>query len=677
MAQDLTVSAVPNEMTGARRPAIGFSAASAGAGAQLRRGLADIGAFLGPVILFAVLAFAVLAASRGFLAWSNASRIATMAGLGEVFHRGVRFDVVVVGAVCSVALLVKWLAPSSWLRHPWWPRLLTAWLAAWLMLIVWNEAATPDFVAEFGVRPNRLYLEYLDSPREVFATLWLAHRPALVAGVVMAIVAGGVSVLLLHRPCLPVPSLGVRVLALAPVVALAAFGARGSVGHRPLNVSFASFGTDALVNDLALNSTYSAVHALVAMARERRVLTAYQELPRVEVIRRNKVAMQLPAAAFADPLLPLAHRVGPASSPARPPDLVVLIQESLGAHYVASLGGDPVATRMDSWRNRSFWFDRLYATGTRSARGLEAIVTGFPPTRAASVLKLEGAQRGFFTLASVLREQGYETRFIYGGDSSFDNMRRFFLGNGFDEVIDWTDFPAGAGFRTTWGVSDEDLYARVHSELAARDGSDKPRFTLVFSTSNHPPYEYPAGRIVPYDAAPATPANAARYADFAVGSYLDTARRSAYWDRTVFLVVADHASRVVGSGLVPVPSFHVPGFFAGGPIQPRIVGRIASQLDLLPTTLSLLGIAATIPSTGIDQTRTDLSGPGHALMQFHDTAAYRNGDDVVILQPGQAPVHFGLAGQRLVPRARNVELERDAIALTQWPVLAYREGFYR
>jgi phosphoglycerol transferase len=413
------------------------------------------------------------------------------------------------------------------------------------------------------------------------------------------------------------------------------------------------------------------------MLHEADQMQAYSHLLDDEVLRRVQTGMQLPATSFSDPLRPMTYTLIPTGASGARPNLVILLQESLGARYVASLGGSPVASYIETWRSRSLWFDQLYATGTRSARGIEAVSAGFLPTRTSSVIKLEGAQQDFFTLAKVLKSQGYRTEFIYGGDSSFDNMRRFMLGNGFDRVLDWSDLSPTARFMTTWGVSDEDLYARVNEEASQHAQDGQPFFMLVFSTSNHPPHDFPDGRISLYEKPKMTPNNSARYADFALGSYLETAAQSDYWANSLFMVVADHESRVSGSGIVPIFSFHIPAFIAGGKVEPRIVTRLASQIDLLPTALSMMGIAADIPAAGIDQTREDLVGPGRAIMQFHDTAAYRVGNDVVVLAPGQTPSQFTVQGQTLVPAAIDSELVRDAQAITQYPVMAYQRGWYR
>ncbi|MCC7489171.1 MAG: LTA synthase family protein [Gammaproteobacteria bacterium] len=635
-------------------------------------------AMLRPLLLFALAAGAVFSGSRLLLAWHFAGHLGATAGLGEVLVRAWRFDLVVICAVCLVVVLVQWIAPGRVLQGRVWRCAMAAWLTGWFMLIVWNEAATPDFMTEFGVRPNLLYVAYLGSPREVFMTIWEAHRGALLAGIGLTALAGGLAWRTLRRQPWPaVPPWRLRLVMLAPLVLALAVGARGSTGHRPLNISFAASSSDVLVNDLALNSTYSALHALWEETREAQALRGYGRLPQAEVVARLRRSMQLPDSAFTDPQRPTLHELVPTAHPGGKPNLVILLQESLGAHYFQSLGGLPVAQALETWRDRSFWFDNLYASGTRSARGIEAVATGFLPTRTPSVLRLDSAQRDFFTLAQALKAQGYSTEFVYGGDSSFDNMRGFFLGNGFDRVVDWAELLPEAKFSTTWGVSDDDLYAWVARKLARDDASGQPHFTLVFSTSNHPPYDFPEGRIDLYEQPRQTANNAARYADHAVGRFLESASTAPYWAHTLFMVVADHESRTIGEGLVPVLSFHIPAFIAGGPVTPRVVTRLASQVDLLPTALSLMGLRVAIPAPGIDQSRSDLAGPGRAIMQFHDTAAYREGDDVEILEADGSAHHFLLRGRMLQPAPADAELRREALAMTQWPVLALRNGWYR
>ncbi len=100
----------------------------------------------------------------------------------------------------------------------------------------------------------------------------------------------------------------------------------------------------------------------------------------------------------------------------------------------------------------------------------------------------------------MLAQQGYDTTFIYGGEAHFDNMKRF--------------------------------------------------FSLVFTSTNHSPFEFPDGRIELAEQPKNTVANAVKYADFALGQLIEKAKKSDCWQDTVFLIIADHSDRVYGNELV-------------------------------------------------------------------------------------------------------------------------------
>ena len=89
-----------------------------------------------------------------------------------------------------------------------------------------------------------------------------------------------------------------------------------------------------------------------------------------------------------------------------------------------------------------------------------------------------------------------------------------------------------------------------------------------------------------------------------------------------------------------------------------------------------MGIATTLPATGLDQSRTDLVGPGRAISQFADKFAYRCGDDVVILTPDNAPRQFTARDGYLIEARLDTELLRDALAHSGLPLLAYQEQWY-
>ncbi|MFT4103417.1 MAG: LTA synthase family protein, partial [Burkholderiaceae bacterium] len=447
--------------------------------------------------------------------------------------------------------------------------------------------------------------------------------------------------------------------------------ARGTLAHRPLNPSMVAFGNDGLVNTLPVNSLYNVAHAVYRTRSERSSREAYGDMPVEQMSSIVLDTAGLPNPPI-DATRPSLHRQTPSHPRQRPLHIVMIVQESLGAQFVSHLGGRRLTPRLDELSEQSWTFRQAYATGTRSARGLEALITGFPPTPSEAVLKLPRAQSGFFTLAALLSRHGYRSRFVYGGEAHFDNMRGFFLGNGFDEVVDLKRFRSPK-FVGTWGASDEDMFTELDALLSA-DRDDRPTLTVAFTVSNHSPWEFPQDRIRVEGELDRD--DAVRYADMAMGEFFDRARRAPYWSRTLFLVVADHDARAGGASLLPVNNFHIPALILGADIAPRVDDRLISQIDLAPTLLSLAGVACEQPMIGADLTVRD---PERAIMQFGDNHGYLTPGRLTVLEPGRPPSEFAVdmdrqtVGERLPadpPRA----LRARAHAL--WAEWVYRERRY-
>ena len=608
-------------------------------------------------------------------AWLH-ERLAVTGGAGFVFLQGIRFDLVMLGLLLALPMALTPLISAVRPLHEPWFRLLRVYLAFVIGLWVFLEAATPPFILEYDVRPNLLFVEYLKYPKEVLSMLFVGYKMELLAGLVLvpAVVWPAYRKLgSLTRNVYPSVAWSAVPLAFVALVTCTA-AVRSTLDHRPVNPSTVAFSSDSLVNTLPLSSLYSVMYAIYELRHEDEGFP-YGEVDADLSINSERDAMALRPDLFTDQDIPTLHYQASTSHPDKPLNLVIIIEESLGAEFVGSLGGLPLTPNLDRWAENGIWFEQLYATGTRSARGLEAIVTGFPPTTSQSVLKLGKAQQGFFTLADLLRREGYDTSFIYGGEAQFDNMKRFFANNGFETVIDKHDF-INPVFYGSWGASDEDVFSNAHEKFL-RQPPDKPFFSVLFTTSNHSPWEYPDGRIAPYDEEKATVNNAVKYADFALGQFLDAASKSPYREDTVFLIVSDHNSRVIGAELVPIERFHIPGLILGGGVLPSRVERLVSQIDLLPTVLSMIGVSGSHPAPGFDLTRPDLDGvPGRAVMQYGDTQAYREGDWVVVLRKGLDPEVFEYRNGTYGPAPQDESLIRKAQALAAWPVRAYREKQY-
>ncbi len=617
----------------------------------------------------------VLTLSRLLLVAWYWGRVAPTDGTWFILLQGLRFDLVLLGMLLGLALLAApWVSGRAIAAGA-----LRVYLVVVTLFVVFVELGTVPFINQYDARPNYLYVEYLKYPREVFATLMASYGTLLVTVTLIALGSGLLVWRLTRR--LTAATAKVRwwqALLVSPLILLLSLmSVRSTLDHRPVNPSTVAFSTDSMVNQLPLNSPYSLLYAIYEQYRDSKGGAAnYGKMEAAEVLR-----IVVEKAGIADAVdlhsgAPSMHMQTATRTHERPLNLVIILEESLGAEFVGSLGGKNLTPELDKLANEGIWFEQLYATGTRSVRGIEAVIAGFPPTSKRSVVKLAETQENFFTIAGLLQSQGYQTSFLYGGEAHFDNMRRFFLNNGFQTIVDENDYD-DPQFLASWGVSDEDLFARAHEYFSAK--GEQPFFSLVFTSSNHEPFDIPAGKVATEPGEDSGRDTAVKYADYALGRFFEKARMADYFANTVFLVVSDHNSRVYGDQLVPIERFHIPGVILGADIKPRRISGITSQIDLLPTLLSLIGVSARHPAIGHDLTTPEyFQGAGRAQMQFNSIQAWMVPGRVVVLQPDLPMKSFLYApGGRLRPDPDpDRELEKQALAHALWPPWVIKNKAY-
>ncbi len=630
------------------------------------------------------LSLLILTISRMLLILWQWDRVEPTGKVLQMLIQGVRADLIMVSLwVLIPILLMPFWRPNQWQQT--WNKFTYYWAVIGLGLLIFMELATPAFIQQYDIRPNRLFVEYLKYPKEVFATLWNGFRAPFLGGIFLTVVLTLVaSKLIKDRKQNSYHISYIYLVMIWPVLILVlGMAIRSTTQHRPANPALFAITGDALVNSLVISSSYSVVFAMYNMKHEAKSSEIYGKMAQADVVQQNLQWPWLQNYQFTSKNFPTLHQHTAAITREKPLNLVIVLEESLGATFVESLGGVAVTPELEKLKNQGWWFEQLYATGTRSVRGIEAVVAGFMPTPAQSVVKLSLSQKNFFTIADILERQGFHTEFIYGGEAHFDNMRSFFTGNGFEQIIDFKDIK-NPQFVGSWGASDEDLFNHAHNHLVELSQKDQPFFSLIFSSSNHAPFEFPDGRIQLHEEPKGTVNNAVKYADYALGEFIKKAQASSYWKNTVFLVVADHDNRVYGDTLVPVNKFHIPGVILGADIQPKTIKRVASQIDLAPTLLSLMGISGKHPMLGRDFA-ADNASPGRALIQFEDYFALMKETDaqykLTILKPDETAIaatyepatkHVGLL---TVPVEKTDQ--QQALAHVLLPSILYRKRMYQ
>ena len=634
--------------------------------------------FLKPVFNFLLLGLLITTLSRISLFFLFRERVIQTEDYWLIFPIGLRMDIILLSYISVLPTVLISLLPDKYLQFI--KRFFSIYFIFFLFLLLFMELATRDFINEYDTRPNNLFVDYLIYPKEVVGTLLKSYLASIFVTFVVLGLALYYSIkyssVLFH----PRFTSYKTKLVLFPLVAfLLFFGLRSSLtSKRPINSSNAVFSKDQMTNCLGLNSLYTVGFAIYSMKNEGNSEKMYGKMDSKEAIRRVKTYMNVPDADFTDSELPLSHLQKSSNLKQRPYNLVIFLEESLGAEYVGSLGGLPLTPAFDKLTKEGLLFTNLYCTGTRSVRGIEAVITGFLPSPSESVVKLSNSQIGFFTLAAALKEKGYQTSFIYGGMANFDNMASFFNGNGFDAIIDEPDFSNDKTvLEGTWGYSDEDLVVKANNYFKSKE--DKPFFSLMFSTSNHEPFEFPDGRIKLYDKKKQTVDNAIEYADFSIGKFFELAKKETYFRNTIFIVIADHNTRTYGKNLVPINKFHIPALIIGpGVGKGTIYDKLSSQIDIPPTLLDMMGMNITTPMPGRDLLKLPVSTIGRSIMQFNGNNAFRLGNQVVILQPFKEAVQFELKNDTtFIPVKVNPELAKDALAHIATASYLYKERKYK
>ena len=632
--------------------------------------------YLKPIFSFFLIGLSITTISRILLFFVFKERVVENPNYGQLFLIGLRFDLILMCYIAFLPTVLISLLPDSVLKH--FKKFFNIYFIFFLFLFLLMELSTLDFINQYDTRPNRLFLDYLIYPKEVVGTLLKSYLPSLIITTILLGIALFFAFKHGKKIFYPQESNYKTKLLLFLVVAFFLFwGARGSLtSKRPINASNAIFCSDQMTNSLGLNSLYTVAFAAYSMKNEGDV-KKYGKMDELEAYTRVKKYMDVTE--FIPGEVPFLHLQKP-DAPQPKYNVVIFLQESLGAEYVGCLNGLPLTPELDKLAKVGLLFTNLYCTGTRSVRGIEQVTAGFLPNPSESIVKLGGSQQGFFTLADAFGRQNYDTSFIYGGMANFDNMASFFNGNGFKNIIDETDFDKDGkkyAMKGTWGYSDEDLAVKANEYY--KNLGNKPFFSLMFSTSNHEPFEFPDGRIQLYEQPKNTVHNAMKYADFSIGKFFELAKKEAYFKNTIFVVIADHNTRTYGKNLVPVNKFHIPALIIAPNVEKgSTYDNLASQMDIPSTVLALSGITTKTPMPGRNLLKLPKGTKGRTIMLFHETYAFRVEDDIVILNPNAKPLQFKVKSDtELIPVALNEELAKDALAHIVASSNLYKKRVYK
>lgn len=325
------------------------------------------------------------------------------------------------------------------------------------------------------------------------------------------------------------------------------------------------------------------------------------------------------------------------------PNVIMITVESLSADFLGEFGNKEHLTPvMDSLMKTGLYFSNMYATGTRTVRGMEALSLGVPPTPGNSIVRRQNNQN-LSTVGHIFAEKGYSRTFYYGGDGYFDNMNEYFGSNGFDITdrgrnLEITDTyktkrtvirDKQVHFENAWGICDEDLFDAVLAGADRAHASGKPFYDFVMTTSNHRPFTFPAGKI---DRKPGSREAAVLYTDYAIKRFLSALQARPWYKNTVVIIVADHCASSAGKNEIDISKYYIPCMILNLPVKgQQRIDKMCSQIDLYPTLFSLLNWS--YQSNWYGKNVLDTTYVPRAVLGTYQKLAYLKQDSLIILGP--------------------------------------------
>jgi phosphoglycerol transferase MdoB-like AlkP superfamily enzyme len=536
--------------------------------------------FLLRYIAFWFLYFSLLRIA--FLAYHSSETASLSAGtIGGLLLRGARMDISAASYVSLVPVILLAFAPI----FP--ARALALVLRVYTCLAIFLAAllATVDLelFSKWGSRVDSTLLPYFRTPREAAASAG-SSPIALLALILIVLVAAGVwgyrrfiqrhvgeaTGGILTRTVLPLLLTGV--LLLVPI--------RGGVQWTPLNPSSTYFSHSDFANQAGLNVAWNFLHSLTL--RDYRTANPYAAaIPQAE------------ARLLVDSLLHTTDSTTHHLLKVPRPNIILIIWESATAKVVKRLGGLPgITTHFDSLSHSGILFDAIYASGNRSAKGLAAVLSGWPAQSNAPILSSPARAARLPGLASDLAHAGYHTAFYYGGELEFADFKSYLVAHGFDHIVGEQDFDR-KDWSSKWGAHDHVVLGRLLSDTRA---AKRPFFTTLFTLSSHEPYDVPMAPAIQGTSEQAHFLNALVYTDRSIGAFVAQASREPWWDSTLVIIIADHGHPLpklpAPPGEVASQLYHIPMLWLGGALATRdtVITVVGSQVDVAPTLLAQLGL---------------------------------------------------------------------------------------
>ena len=420
-------------------------------------------------------------------------------------------------------------------------------------------------------------LQYLESPSEAMASVSTGYL--ILRGVAFLIVAAvlflpyGLAVRSLRTgsPFLTDKKSAlvglVTGILLIPVIVV---GIRGGLGESTTNIGQVYYSQTPFLNHSAVNPVFS---FLSSMEKTASYVPEYHFMDEHE--RASLMKDLYPTKSIDPDTLLRVNR----------PNVIIILLESCGGIFTEDIGGrKEIMPNLNRYVHEGVYFSQFYANSYRTDRGTLCTLSGYPSFPTSSVMKMPSKTRFLPGIAKSLRDAGYQTSYLYGGDINFTNMRSYLVTIGFDKLYWMNDYSAEEQKSAKWGVRDDITFATLFEDVM----NFKPdeHYLIGYSTlSSHEPWDVPTHELK--DEIP----NAFNYLDQCIGNFIEKVRKTPQWNDLLVVLLPDHGFTYFGVGEEHEMHVHVPMLWLGGAVKaPRRIEKLCNQTDLPATLLGQLGL---------------------------------------------------------------------------------------
>lgn len=550
----------------------------------------------------------------------------------QAFIMGVRFDIVTIGFVIAIPTMI--LTAFSFLGRK--NRLFEK-IYTWILTICFTItfgicAADIPYFDQFFDRFNITAFEWISTGDSafVFKMVWeeptyiLMMLPVLGCGFVFWYFANKILKNSKDWESVSYVRYGVYTVLLWGLVFI---GMRGRLNEKsPIMVGTAYFGNNAMLNQLGLNPNFTLARSWLDSKDPDNQKVKFMS-DEVAIKNMQKYfGIENPNEDF-----PVAREIVNEGE-SNDYNVIVVIMEGMSYNKTAHGGNTRNLTPfLDSLMDKSLSFSNCYTTGTHTYCGIYSTMVSYPvifrnhALKRIPVLQYDG-------IAATLQRAGYQTAYFTTHDKEFDNVAGFLSQNGVERIISQADYPVGE-VKTTLGVPDDYMFRfsmPVFDEMAS---NGRPFFAAMMTASDHgpfyiPDYFKPRNDDVRYQIT--------EYADWSLRKFIEMASEKPWFDNTLFVFVADHGASLDSDYSIPLSYFHSPlVFYMPNVLQSLENENVASQMDVFPTVMGILGKSYVNNTFGIDLQRE--SRP-YVYFMGDDKYGVLDGEWLLINKPGEEQI---------------------------------------